>query len=159
EILFTTLERLMTVVFEVTSRVRIEQGLYSAIENDIFLDAEKISKIFWHARNMYFGDAIEWLPEQVYEWCWKPHYYDVERRFYNYPYVFGELLVLALYEKYRQEGASFIPKYKAFLAAGGTKSPQEHAKEFGLDLTKREFWEAGIAEIRRLLTEFKALLN
>ncbi|MHA2270767.1 MAG: M3 family oligoendopeptidase [Candidatus Hodarchaeales archaeon] len=159
EILFTTLERLLTVVFEVTSRVRIEQSFYDAIENEVFLDPEKINELFWQARNAYFGEAIDWLPEQVYEWCWKPHYYDSERRFYNYPYVFGELLVLALYQKYRQEGTSFIPKYKAFLAAGGTKSPQEHAKAFGLDLTKQEFWEGGIEEIKRLLAEFKALLD
>ncbi|MFQ5977800.1 MAG: M3 family oligoendopeptidase [Candidatus Heimdallarchaeota archaeon] len=159
EILFNALERILTVVFEVSSRVPFEQSLYNAVEQDEFLEPEKINELLWEARNQYFGDVIDWLPEQVYHWCWKPHYYGSERRFYNYPYVFGELLVLALYRRYREEGAAFIPKYKAFLAAGGSQSPQELAKTLGADLTKQEFWEEGIEEIKRLLTEFKALLS
>ncbi|MFX0114481.1 MAG: M3 family oligoendopeptidase [Candidatus Hodarchaeota archaeon] len=159
EILFNALERILTVVFEVSSRVPFEQSLYAAIEQDEFLEPEKINELLWEARNQYFGDVIDWLPEQVYHWCWKPHYYDNDRRFYNYPYVFGELLVLALYKKYREEGATFVPKYKAFLAAGGSISPQELVKTLGADLAKREFWEDGMDEIKRLLAEFKALIN
>lgn len=113
-----------------------------------FLEPEKINELFWEARNRYFGDTIDWLPEQAYEWCWKPHYYRSDLRFYNYPYVFGELLVLALFKKYQGEKATFISKYKAFLAAGGSKSPQELVQTLGMDLTKAEFWEEGIEEIK-----------
>ena len=34
--------------------------------------------------------------------------------------LFGQLLVLALYEQYKQEGESFIPRYLEILSAGGS---------------------------------------
>jgi oligoendopeptidase F len=157
-ILFNHLQRIFNVVFEVGSRTRFEEKLYKAVENGTYLSADKITELFWEARNLYFGDTVKWLPEQAYHWCWKPHYYMHDIRFYNYPYVFGELLVLALYNKFLEEGASFIPKYKAFLASGCSKSPAKNVKDLGVDLTSPEFWELGFTEIRRLLAEFKALI-
>ncbi|MHA2362429.1 MAG: M3 family metallopeptidase, partial [Candidatus Hodarchaeales archaeon] len=94
-ILFNHLQRIFNVVFEVGSRTRFEEKLYKAVENGTYLSADKITELFWEARNLYFGDTVKWLPEQAYHWCWKPHYYMHDIRFYNYPYVFGELLVLA----------------------------------------------------------------
>ncbi|MHA2247562.1 MAG: M3 family oligoendopeptidase [Candidatus Hodarchaeales archaeon] len=158
-ILFSTVENIMTLIFEVGSRIRFEERLYAAIENGDFLNEEKINKLFWEARVMYFGDTVEWHSEQAYHWCWKPHYYVPKFRFYNYPYVFGELLVLALYNKYHEEGEDFIPKYKNFLAAGGCKSVEELGKDLGVDLTSPEFWETGFAELQRLFNELRALYN
>ncbi|MHA2252959.1 MAG: M3 family metallopeptidase, partial [Candidatus Kariarchaeaceae archaeon] len=157
-LLFSTLESIMTVVFEVSSRTRFEQKLYHAVENDVYLNADKINEIYWEERGKYFGDAVEWLPEQAYEWAWKPHYYDAKFRFYNYPYVFGELLVLSLYNTYKEERHAFIPKFKEFLQAGGSKSPENLGKAFGIDFTAESFWEKGMAEIKRLLEELKAIL-
>ncbi|MHA2365450.1 MAG: M3 family metallopeptidase [Candidatus Hodarchaeales archaeon] len=156
-LLFKVLENIMIGVFEVGSRMRFEQKLYSAIEKNEYLNPERISKLFWEARKIYFGDAVEWHPEQAFHWCWKSHYYRTDLRFYNYPYTFGQLLVLALYNQYHNEGESFIPKYKEFLAAGGSKSPEELGKVLGMDLTSPEFWETGFTEIKRLINELKTL--
>jgi len=40
--------------------------------------------------------------------------------FYCFSYVFGELLVLALYRKYQEEGPTFAPRYLELLRAGGS---------------------------------------
>ncbi|MFW9991498.1 MAG: M3 family oligoendopeptidase [Candidatus Odinarchaeota archaeon] len=145
-------------VFEVGSRIRIEESFYKAIENGEYLDAKKASELFNKGRQKYFGDAVEWLEEQVYEWCWKPHYYMHNLRFYNYPYVFANLSVLALYAKYRKEGKAFIPKLKQFLAAGGSRSPLELGKEImGVNMGDASFWELGVGEIRKTLEEVKKL--
>ncbi len=154
-----TLEHLFNVIFEVSSRIRFEQSLYEAIEANEFLEADKITELFWKARKIYFGDAVEWLPEQGNGWCWKLHYYDVQRRYYNYPYVFGELLVLVIYNIYRTQGKEIVPKIKEFLKAGSSKSPAELVKEFGLDLNDPEFWKGGMNEVQRLFNEFKELVN
>ena len=55
-----------------------------------------------------------------YQWGWSyiPHF--IHSRFYCYSYVFGQLLVLALYRMYKDEGKSFVPKYLALLEAGGS---------------------------------------
>jgi len=61
--------------------------------------------------------------------------------FYDYAYAFGQLFVLALYQKYLKEGKEFVPKYKYLLSAGGSKSPIEATREIGNDITMRKFWQ------------------
>jgi len=156
-ILLNHLEDLAITIFEVGSRTQFEKSLYSAIEAGEYLNTEKISDLFLKSRTDYFGDAIEFLPQQKYDWMWKPHYFRIDLRFYNYPYVFAELIVLALYNKYKSEGESFKPKFKAFLAAGSSKSPQEIVKDMGMDLTTKEFWQMGLDEIRGILNDVKTL--
>lgn len=67
------------------------------------------------------------------------------------------MIVLALYNKYKQDGDSFVPKYKDFLASGGSKSPKELAEEMGLDLSSEEFWKSGLNEVKKLFEELKSL--
>ncbi|MFX1512065.1 MAG: M3 family oligoendopeptidase [Promethearchaeota archaeon] len=149
---------LLTAVFEVGSRTYFEKSLYDTIKAGGYLDAEKIAELFMESRKKYFRDAVEWLPEHKWAWCWKPHYYRSSLRFYNYPYVFAELVVLSLYGKYRKEGKDFVPKLKDLLAAGSSKSPLELGKDLGIDMADPAFWEIGISEIRRLLNELKELV-
>ena len=46
---------------------------------------------------------------------WKAHFLATPG--YVYAYAFGELLVLALYARYEQEGWAFVPAYLRLLAA------------------------------------------
>ncbi len=149
----------LTAVFEVGSRTYFEKSLYEAIENGKYLDPPKIADLFMESRKKYFGDAVEWLPEHKWAWCWKPHYFRTDLRFYNYPYVFAELVVLSLYGQFKKEGKeSYVPKFKKLLSAGSSKSPLELGKEIGVDMANPAFWELGIGEIRRLLEELKKLV-
>ena len=147
------------ICFEVGSRTTFEKSLYDAIEAGEYLDAEKISDLFVKSRKKFFGGAIEFLPEQRYDWVWKPHYYRTDLRYYNYPYYYAELLVMALYNKYKKEGKAFIPKFKELLSAGGSKSSLELGKAIGIDLESKEFWQQGIKEFEALLTEAKQLFS
>ena len=61
-----------------------------------------------------FGDSVELTDEFKWEWITIPHIYNAP--FYTYAYSFGQLLVLALYQQYRLEGAAFIPRYLKILA-------------------------------------------
>ncbi len=152
-LLFKNLEDLCITIFEVGSRIQFEKSLYKAIESGEYLNADKISQLFEKSRVDYFGDAIEFLPQQKYDWIWKPHYFRTTLRFYNYPYVFAELVVLALFNKYKTEGKPFIQKFKNFLGAGSSKSPYELITEMGMDPTTVEFWKTGFDEMRLLLEE------
>ena len=102
---------------------------------------------------------IEFLEEQQYWWTWKPHYFDYRRRYYNYPYGFAELVVLGMWNKYKEEGKAFIPKFKTFLASGGSKSPKELAEQTGIDLTSIKFWENGMKEVSTLFEKLKKLYD
>lgn len=158
-ILYDHLDGLTHVVFEVGSRIIFERNLYDAFAKGIYLDGERISKLFNEARYQFFGkNSMEFMKEQDWDWIWKPHYYMYSFRYYNYPYVFAELFVLSIFQKYKIEGKSFIPKFKNFLAAGSSKSPYQLAKEIlDVDLSKKEFWELGIKEMKSVFEELKKI--
>jgi oligoendopeptidase F len=137
--------------FQVSARVFFEQNMYDAIEKGMFLDGETIAKLWVEARNMIYGDAVDWLDVMKWEWTMKPHYYLANYRFYNYPYVFAQLFVFALYRLYKEQGRAFVPKLKKILAAGSSKSPNDMAAELGLDIAKEEFWEKGMEQAREFI--------
>ncbi len=89
----------------------------------------------------------------------KPHYFRVGFRFYNYPYVYAQLFVYALYKVYKKEGKAFAPKFKKLLASGGSLSPKELGKIVGLDITKPEFWELGIKQYEEFVNNLEELMN
>ncbi|MHA1926792.1 MAG: M3 family metallopeptidase, partial [Candidatus Thorarchaeota archaeon] len=95
--------------FQVSARVFFETSIYDAIEDGKFLDAEKISDLWVAARDRIYGDSIEWLPIMRYWWTMKQHFYMPNYRYYNYPYVYAQLFVYAMYRLYKEEGKEFVP--------------------------------------------------
>lgn len=145
--------------FQVSARVWFEQGLYNAIEKGENLDGKTISKYWCTGRDKIYGDSIEWFEEMDWEWTMKPHYFIPNFRFYNYPYVYAQLFVYALYQTYKKEGRDFVPKFKKLLAAGGSLSPEDLGKIVGLDITKQDFWELGIKQYEAFVNAFEKAMN
>ncbi|MCW4003844.1 MAG: M3 family oligoendopeptidase [Candidatus Bathyarchaeota archaeon] len=144
--------------FQVTARVWFEQSLYNAIENEEFLDYQTICNHWTTARDRIYGDAVTWLPEMQAEWTMKPHYFMANYRFYNYPYVYAQMFVYALYEHYQQEGKTFVPKLKQALSAGSSTSPLGIAKIVGLNVEEPSFWNSGIKFLKHLVADLEKTL-
>lgn len=89
------------------------------------------------------------------EWSRLPHIH--RRPFYVYAYAWGNLLVLALFEMYRRDGASFVDRYLDLLAAGGTRSPMELLRAFGVDVESEAFWAKGFDVIDEQIDELERL--
>lgn len=102
-----------------------------------------------------FGDAVDVSDEFRWEWVSIPHIYQVP--FYVYAYAFGQLLVFALYQQYKEEGEAFKPRYTRILSAGGSKAPVQVLTEAGLDISKAEFWQGGFTAIARLVDQLESL--
>ncbi len=145
--------------FQVSARVWFEQDLYKAIESGENLDGKTISKYWCAGRDKIYGDSVEWFDEMDWEWTMKPHYFIPNFRFYNYPYVYAQLFVYALYKTYKQEGKEFVPKFKRLLAAGGSLSPEDLGKIIGLDVTKKDFWKLGIKQYEDFVNQLEKLMN
>jgi oligoendopeptidase F len=144
--------------FQVSARVFFETSIYDALEDGKFLDAEGISDLWVAARDKIYGDAIEWLPIMRYWWTMKMHFYMPNYRYYNYPYVYAQLFVFAMYKLYKEQGKEFVPKLKALLAAGSSRSPRDLAADIGFDITKEEFWQKGIDQYAEFIKLFEATL-
>ncbi|MHA2140016.1 MAG: M3 family oligoendopeptidase [Candidatus Thorarchaeota archaeon] len=144
--------------FQVSARVFFETSIYDALEDGKFLDAEKISNLWVAAREKIYGDAVEWLPIMRYWWTMKMHFYMPNYRYYNYPYVYAQLFVFAMYRLYKEQGDNFVPKLKALLAAGSSRSPRDLAADIGFDITKEEFWQKGIDQFAEFIKLFEETL-
>lgn len=102
-----------------------------------------------------FGDAIDLDDGFQWEWTAIPHIYRTP--FYCYAYSFGQLLVLALYQRYREEGETFVPRYLEILSYGGSASPAHVLTEAGVDMSSAAFWQGGFDVIRGMVDQLAAL--
>ena len=102
-----------------------------------------------------FGDSLIISDEFQWEWITIPHSFHTP--FYTYAYSFGQLLVLALYQQYRLEGESFIPRYLKMLSYGGSEEPVRVLREAGIEPASLEFWQGGYDVIAAMIDELEGL--
>ena len=142
-------------VFRQNVLTRFEQAAFAGRAKGR-LTPEQIGAAWLEANGAYYGDALEQTPGYEKGWSYIPHF--INSPFYCYSYVFGELLVLALYATYREEGAAFVPKYVALLEAGGSQSPATMLAALGVDARDPAFWQRGLNELRRLVGRAEELV-
>jgi oligoendopeptidase F len=149
------IEDTIATVFRQIALTRFEERLHHGRRARGELSREQICD-FWQETNAnLYGDAVRLT--QGYRWWWAyiPHF--VHTPFYCYAYAFGELLVLALHETYRREGASFVPRYLALLAAGGSDTPEKLLQPLGADIRDPAFWQLGLQPLAKMVGEAEAL--
>ena len=150
------LEDAFATVFRQNVLTRFEEAVF-AKRRAGRLTPDAVGETWLGANKAYYGDAVE-MPDG-YRWGWSyiPHF--IHSRFYCYSYVFGQLLVLALYRIYREEGRSFVPKYLALLEAGGSDSPEALLKPLGVDIHDAAFWQKGFDELKGLISRLQKLVE
>lgn len=109
------------------------------IENNANID--NVSNLYKKNLQDQFGNSVIVSDDFMWEWTYIPHFYHTP--FYCYAYAFGNLLVLSLFNMYKKEGKSFIPKYLNLLSAGGSKKPETLLSEIGFDISNKRFWQQG----------------
>ena len=103
----------------------------------------------------YYGRSVISDPEIAYEWARIPHFY---RAFYVYKYATGIISAISIAERIYTEGAPAVEDYFKFLSSGGSDSPVELLKLAGVDLTKKDAFEAAMASFKDALEQFEALM-
>jgi oligoendopeptidase F len=154
-LLCAKIEDIIATTFRQTVLTRFELRLHNERKNGL-LSSERIGEIWLEENGKLFGDSVEMIP--AYSWGWSYISHFIHSRFYCYSYTFAELLVLALFQKYREEGDSFKPGYRALLESGGALSPADTACLAGIDITESDFWQKGYDFLGGLIEELKGLL-
>ena len=116
---------------------------------------DEVSEAYMDNLRDQFGDALELSDDFRLEWVSIPHFYHVP--FYTYAYSFGQLLVLALYRRYQEEGQSFIPGYVKLLSYGGSEAPVTALEEAGVDIASPAFWQGGYDVLSDMISELESL--
>lgn len=141
----TILRQAFFALFEKQAHEMINQGA----------SVDELSEAYLENLRAQFGDSVEISDEFRWEWVSIPHIYNVP--FYVYAYTFGQLLVLSLYQQFKQEGESFKPRYKKILSTGGSEPPIKILDDAGIDVRQASFWQGGFDAIRDLIAELEAI--
>ena len=134
---------------------RFEQAVHQARAEQGELSTEQINELWMQANRPMHGDVVRLTDGYGWWWMYIGHFIHVP--FYCYAYAFGELLVLALVKKYKQEGEAFVPRYLDLLASGGSDAPHELLAKLGVDVRDPAFWELGLRLLGDMVGEAERL--
>ncbi|MBC7962846.1 MAG: M3 family oligoendopeptidase [Steroidobacteraceae bacterium] len=154
-LLCAKIEDIIATTFRQTVLTRFELRLHNERKNGL-LSNDRIAEIWLEENGKLFGDSVEMIP--AYRWGWSYISHFIHSRFYCYSYTFAELLVLALFQKYREDGDGFKAGYRALLESGGALSPADTARLAGIDITAGDFWQKGYDFLGGLIEELKKIV-
>src|SRR5262249_22664399 len=142
-------------VFRQVVLTRFEQKLHQARREQGELTTERINELWLEPNRPMDGDVGRLT--DGYGGVWMDIVDCIHVPFYCYAYAFGELLVLALVQKYKQEGPAFVPRYLELLASGGSDAPHVLLGKLGVDVNDPGFWELGLRLLGEMVSEAEAL--
>lgn len=142
-------------VFRQISMNRFEHAIHTKRREEGELTTEEFSQLWRKTQNDIYGDSVTLTENYNLWWCYIPHFLHTPG--YVYAYAFGELLVLALYEEYRQSGNGFSDRYIEMLRAGGSDWPEHIVGKLGLDITQPDFWNKGLAAVEQMIEQAEEL--
>jgi oligoendopeptidase F len=116
---------------------------------------EQLNSLYGELLAEQFGDSVEVSEAFHGEWVAIPHIFHTP--FYCYAYSFGQLLVLALYRRFQEEGEAFKPSYLRLLAHGGSARPEAILAEAGINVYQEAFWQGGFDVVEGMIRELEAL--
>lgn len=150
------LQRGCELPLEILSRFRFEENLFAAREGTT-LSARELCDLTVEAQRNAYGDGLDSDTLHPYMWAVKPHYYFWS--FYNFPYVFGELLGRGLYARFVDDPDVFRAAFDGILADAGLASPADLAARVGIDIAGRDFWDGVLAAIIEDVGRYEELIE
>ncbi|NKB82405.1 MAG: oligoendopeptidase F [Nitrospirales bacterium] len=154
-LLMSQLDNLYATILRQAYFVIFENQAHEMIANGATID--ELGKQYLKLLREQFGKAMPIPEEFQWEWLTIPHLFRTP--FYCYAYSFGNLLVLALYQRYQEEGDSFVPKYLQLLAAGGSQSPDALLSPLGVNIRSTQFWQAGFDRIEQMVNHLEQTVS
>ncbi|MGY3765837.1 M3 family oligoendopeptidase [Vagococcus vulneris] len=139
------------------ARFIFEDNFHKKRKEQLLTD-EDITELMVAAQKESYCDSL--ASYHPHFWASKLHFYIDSVPFYNFPYTFGYLFSMGIYAFAKEKGTNFEDDYIALLRDTASMNTEELAeKHLGVDLTKADFWQAGINMIKKDVAEFIELTN
>lgn len=155
QILDMDLQDVSQVLVDILCRFYFEKSVFEERKKGE-LNAQDFCSLMRQAQEKSYSKGLN-SERHEYMWAVKSHYYSTGLDFYNFPYAFGQLFAVALYQRYLKEGKSFAKTYKEILSRSGSMSCEELCRNTGFDITDMEFWKSGIEFYSSRIREFSEL--
>jgi oligoendopeptidase F len=153
------LENVKGTVFRQTQFAEFELRMHERAEKGEPLTGDALAKLYLDITRKYYGhDAKVCVVDDyiAHEWSYITHFFSP---FYVYQYATSFTASTALAEKVLAGDPQAVARYRAFLAAGGSKYPIELLKDAGVDMTTSEPLDLTIAKMDRVMDEIEKLLK
>ena len=150
------IEDTFATVFRQTAMYRFEQAVH-ARRREGEIPAAVIGDIWQEKLQEMFLDSVILEDDHKLWWSYIPHF--VHTPFYVYAYAFGQLMVMALYGKYKEMGDDFVPQYRELLSMGGSDNVVNIMRKSGFDITVKDFWQSGLVAIDNMVNEAQTLFD
>lgn len=144
------------VCLDIRSRFLFESAVFENRQKSE-LSPDEFCQLMLAAQKETYSIAVDEATYHPYMWLWKPHYYQHEENFYNFPYAFGQLFALGLYAEYRRRGDDFIGKYKELLRRTGQDWAAPLAEKFGVDIRQKEFWLRSLSVVADQVARYEKM--
>lgn len=148
------LEMIRTTIFRQTMFAEFEYIAHDSAEKGIPLTKDYLNDEYLKLNKKYYGDDVVSDDEIAYEWARIPHFYN---SFYVYKYATGLISAISIAERIYSEGDKAVEDYFRFLSSGASDGPVELLKLAGVDLTKKDAYEAMVKSFETTLAEFESL--
>ena len=152
-ILETEISDCTQVIVDIYSRFLFEKSVFEE-RKESALTVERIKELMLNAQKEAYGDGLDENYLHPYMWAWKPHYYDANYNYYNFPYAFGLLFAKGLYAEYLKKGSDFVGEYERLLSITGKNKIADITKEVGIDIHDKEFWKNSLKTIEEDIEKF-----
>jgi oligoendopeptidase F len=153
------LENVKATVFRQTQFAEFELRMHERAQKGEPLTGDALAKLYLEITRKYYGHDAKVCVVDDYiadEWSYITHFYSP---FYVYQYATSFTASTALAEKALAGDPQAIARYRAFLAAGGSKYPIELLKDAGVDMTTTEPLDLTIRKMDRVMDEIERLLQ
>ncbi|WAA08581.1 M3 family oligoendopeptidase [Fervidibacillus albus] len=146
------LENATAMFLNIHARFLFEKAFYEERKKGI-VSEQRLNELMENAQKEAYKDSL--AAYHPHFWCSKLHFFIDSVPFYNFPYTFGYLFSLGIYAEFLKQPEGFEEKYIALLQDTGSMKVEDLAmKHLGVDLTKPDFWEAGIKLAAKDAEEF-----
>ena len=149
------IEDTFATVFRQMAMHRFEVVMHGARRAEGELSKDRLAELWMQTQTEQFAESIQFSPGYRWWWSYIPHF--IGSPGYVYAYAFGELLTLALIQRYRAAPADFVPGYTAMLKLGGSKAPAEVVATTGIDLEDPEIWSRALDYMSGMVDEAEKL--
>jgi oligoendopeptidase F len=156
-ILWEEISALPTFLLNIPARFAFEKSFYEKRDARPLRPAE-LKALMASAWEEWYGEAMS-APDPLF-WASKLHFYISGLSFYNFPYLFGYLFSLGVYQRKDLAGDAFYPRYVALLRDTGRMNAEEIARRH-LDesLETPQFWLTTIERLEPRVAAFERLVE
>ncbi|MCA9972570.1 MAG: M3 family oligoendopeptidase [Anaerolineales bacterium] len=133
---------------------RFEHAMHEARRAQGELSSDQLAGLWLASQRAMFGDSVTITDAYASWWSQITHF--ITHQGYVYGYAFGELLVWALYARYKQQPAGFADRYLEVLRAGGSDWPHNILAPLGVDLQDPAFWHEGLNLLDQFVADMEA---